>query len=253
MVKAGKIQKKSFFEVNSSLTSAKIQLYAASPQELNGKIVKIDLTRSLRGKSLELKLKVKAEGDKLNGEPTSLELAGSYIRRAFRKGADYVEDSFVAECKDNKVVIKPFMLTRNKVSREVRKAIRNTAKDYLLAYLKNRSSREIFTEIMTNKIQKELSLRLKKIYPLALCEIRMFYLLDSKAEVKMSEQKEASEARAGNKEKSEQNFSFDRQGTKQEFKKELRNESKHESKPESKKEKSEKIKGEKSEKVEKKE
>lgn len=241
MVKAGKIQKKSFFEVDSSLTSAKIQLYAASPQELNGKIVKIDLTRSLRGKSLELKLKVKAEGDKLNGEPVSLELAGSYIRRAFRKGADYVEDSFVAECKDNKVVIKPFMLTRNKVSREVRKAIRNTAKEYLLSYLKTRSSREIFTDIMTNKIQKELSLKLKKIYPLALCEIRMFYLLDSKAEAKISEQREASEAKAENKEKSEQNFAF----TKQEMKQELE--------PKSRKEKSEKVKSEKAEKVEKKE
>lgn len=180
MAKSGKIQKKVFFEVTSQLTAAKIHLYGASAQELNGKIVKIDLTRSLRGKSLELKLRVKAEGDKLSGEPISLELMGSYIRRAFRKGADYVEDSFIADCKDAKAIIKPFMLTRNKVSRAVRKRLRDVTKDYLLGYLKTRTTKEIFTEIMTNKIQKELSLKLKKVYPLALCEIRIFEVIDEK-------------------------------------------------------------------------
>ena len=31
----------------------------------------------------------------------------------------------------------------------------------------------MFEEILRNKIQKELSLKLKKIYPLSLCEIRV--------------------------------------------------------------------------------
>ena len=30
---------------------------------------------------------------------------------------------------------------------------------------------------MTNKLQKELSFKLKKIYPLALCEIRIFKIV----------------------------------------------------------------------------
>lgn len=183
MIKKGKIQKKSFFEVNSDITAAKIHLYASSAEELDGKIVKIDLTRSLRGKSIELRLKVRMKEKELIGEPIALELAGSYIRRAFRKGADYVEDSFVCDCKDVGVLIKPFMLTRNKVSRAVRRRIRTVAKDYLIGYLKNRAAKEIFTEIMTNKIQKELSLKLKKIYPLAMCEIRIFEILGSKDDV----------------------------------------------------------------------
>ena len=37
-----------------------------------------------------------------------------------------------------------------------------------------------FNEIITNKIQKELSLKIKKIYPLALCEIRRFEVLPVK-------------------------------------------------------------------------
>ncbi|MEI6850164.1 MAG: hypothetical protein WCK29_03925 [archaeon] len=177
MVKSNKIQKKVFFDVNSSLTNSKISLYAASAQELDGKFVRIDLTRSLRGKSLELKLKVKAEGEVLNSDPVSLELAGSFVRRMMRKGADYVEDSFVTESKDGKILIKPFLIARNKVSRAVRRNMRNTTKEHLIAHIKTRDSKELFNEIMNNKIQKELSFKLKKIYPLALCEIRMLEIV----------------------------------------------------------------------------
>jgi len=99
--------KKEFFEVVTPVTSTKISLYAAAPEELNGKVVTIDLTRSLRGKSFIMKMRVKAEGEKLTAEPMGLELAGSYIRRMFRKGADYVEDSFEMECRDGKAIIKP--------------------------------------------------------------------------------------------------------------------------------------------------
>lgn len=186
MVKSGKIQKKEFYEVKFDLTSSKIFLYASSAEQLNGKIVKMDLTRSLRGKSLELKVKVKLEDGVLKAEPTSIELAGSYIRRAFRKGADYVEDSFVVQCNDCRAIVKPFMLTRNKVSREVRRVLRDSSREFLINHIKNRSSKEMFNEIMTNKIQKELSLRLKKVYPLALCEIRLFEVLAKDSELKTS-------------------------------------------------------------------
>ncbi len=175
--KTQKIQKKEFFEVKVPMITTKVMLYASSPDELVGRIIKIDLTRSLRGKSLELRLKVKKEGNDLIGIPTEIELIGSFIRRMFRNGIDYVEDSFNAECKDMKVVIKPFMITRNKVSRSIRNELRNKARDFLAGRLKTRSANEIFTDITTNKLQKELSFKLKKIYPLALCEIRIFKIV----------------------------------------------------------------------------
>ncbi len=178
---ASKIVKKSFFEVKAPLTASKIALYGTSQEALHGSVVVLDLTRSLRGKSLVLKLKVKAEKGELTGEPVSLELAGSYVRRMMRKGTDYVEDSFTTSCKDSRVLIKPFMITRNRVSRAVMRTLRNTTRQHLEGYMKTRTTKEIFTEIMTNKIQKELSLKLKKVYPLALCEIRIFSLLEEKA------------------------------------------------------------------------
>jgi len=181
--KVKKAVKRSFFEVSAPLTSTKIALYAASADELVGKLIILDLTRSLRGKSLVLKLRVKKVGDKLEGEAISLELVGSFIRRMIRKGIDYVEDSFVAECKDGKAVVKPFMITRNKVSRAIRKSLRDSARKSLEAHFKTREIKELFSEIISNRIQKELSLKLKKIYPLALCEIRRFEVVEEKKQI----------------------------------------------------------------------
>lgn len=169
--------KKGFYEVKAPLVSAKISLYGAGAESFDGKIVKLDLSRSLKGKSFEFKLKITAKGDNLTAEPVSLNLVNSYIRRVMRKGTDYVEDSFVGECKDTKVKIKPFLITRRRVSRAVRRALRETSRKHLEGYLKTRSSKEIFSEIMANKLQKQLFAKLKKVYPLSLCEIRRFEIM----------------------------------------------------------------------------
>jgi ribosomal protein S3AE len=174
--KAKKGVKKAFFDIKAPITATKIQLYGASAEELNGKVVKLDLTRSLKGKNFELKLRVKNTPEGLEGEPISIELIGSYIRRTMRTGIDYVEDSFVAEMKDGKARVKPFMIARNKVSRAVRRELRNNSRKFLEEYMKARTVKEVFADITTNKVQKELFVKLKKVYPLAFCEIRVFEL-----------------------------------------------------------------------------
>ena len=162
--KTQKIQKKEFFEVKVPMITTKVMLYASSPDELVGRIIKIDLTRSLRGKSLELRLKVKKEGNDLIGIPTEIELIGSFIRRMFRNGIDYVEDSFNAECKDMKVVIKPFMITRNKVSRSIRNELRNKARDFLAGRLKTGAVSKIRlrADAPRRAIQAGLAVKFKK-------------------------------------------------------------------------------------------
>ena len=175
--------KKSFFEVKAPMTSTKISLYAPSAQALIGKTILLDLTRSLRGKNLVLRMKVIPDGEGLQAEPVMLELVGSYIRRMVRKGTDYVEDSFTIPCKDASVVVKPFLITRNKVSRAVRRELRNRAREHMTAHATTRTVKELFSELISNKIQKDLSLKLKKTYPLALCEIRFFGIAKQKQEV----------------------------------------------------------------------
>jgi len=178
--KSKKNVQKQFFEVKAPLTSAKVMLYAASTDELVGRTIKIDMSKNLRGKNLELTMKIRKEGDALEAHPTASRLLSSYMRRMMRKGTDYVEDSFVTKCKDCELVVKPFLITRKKVSRAVRNELRVTAQEHLKGTMTPKTSLELFSEIMTGKIQKELSLRLKKIYPLALCEIRVLEVVAKK-------------------------------------------------------------------------
>ena len=195
--KSKKNVRKKFHEIKVPLTASKVSLYGADAEDLEGRIVKIDLTRSLKGKGFELKFRVD-NGDKgLVGKPISSQLVQSYIRKAVRRSTDYVEDSFEAECRDCIVRVKPFLVTRNRVSRAVRQALRDTAKKHLIGYLKSRNAEEIFSEMMANKLQKGMSLKLKKIYPLALCEIRLFKILRDKEEAEESpEASEKTEAAA---------------------------------------------------------
>jgi len=92
-------------------------------------------------------------------------------------GISYVEDSFKAETLDSEVIIKPFLITRKKVSRAIKKTLRNSTKNWIVDYLKTKNDYDIFSEILSNQLQKALSIRLKKIYPLAICEIRIFQIL----------------------------------------------------------------------------
>lgn len=170
-------KKQRFFDVDIPILKKETQLYAYEQEEIEGRTIIYDLTRILRGKSVLLSLKVKIESGKATSSPREFVILPYFIRRMIRKGVSYVEDSFVTETKDAKVEIKPFLITRKKVSREVRKALRDKAKEEIILYLKSKTSEEVFEDLIQTRMQKPLSLKLKKIYPLSLCEIRMFKVI----------------------------------------------------------------------------
>ena len=166
-------RKKKFFDVEISAIGKTTQLQAYEIEEIEGRYIKYDLTRVLRGKGMEIQFKVILEGEKAIAEPTSVKLMPYYMKRIVRKGTNYVEDSFSTEAKNAKIKIKPFLITRRKVSRAVRKALREKCKEELVNYTKDKTTNQIFDDILKNKLQKNLSLSLKKIYPLSACEIRV--------------------------------------------------------------------------------
>ncbi len=167
-------RKKKFFDVEIPIIEKVTQSQAYALEDLEGRFIKYDLTRFLRGKSMLLTTKIKLEGDKAVAYPQKVMLMPYFLKRMVRKGTNYVEDSFFAPCKNVQVQIKPFLVTRRRVSRAVKKALRDKAKEELTNYVKDKESDEVFNDIIKNRIQKILSLKLKKIYPLALCEIRIF-------------------------------------------------------------------------------
>lgn len=165
-------KKKKFFDVEIPLINKETHIFAYEIQELEGKYIKYDLTRILRGKSILMQFKVQVKDNKALAYPKKAVVMPYFLRRMIRKGTDYVEDSFTVNCKDASLKVKPFLITRRKVSKKVRRGLREKAKQEITSYLKDKPSSRIFEDILKNKMQKDLSILLKKIYPLALCEIR---------------------------------------------------------------------------------
>ena len=166
-------RKKRFFDVNIPLIEKTTQIRDFELKDINGKFIKYDLTRALRGKSTEMSFKVKVNENIAEAYPIKMKLMPYFLKRMVRKGTNYVEDSFSTNCENAQLRIKPLLVTRRKVSRAVRKALREKCRQELIDYVKDKTSNEIFDDIIKNKLQKTLSLKLKKIYPLSLCEIRV--------------------------------------------------------------------------------
>ena len=189
-------RKKKFFDVEMPIINKQTQIFAYELTELEGKYIRYDLTRILRGKSILMQFRVQVKDNKAIALPRGAILMPYFLRRMIRKGTDYVEDSFIAECKDASLKIKPFLITRRKVSKRVRRGLREKAKQEIIKYLKDKSSQKIFEEILKNKMQKDLSILLKKIYPLALCEIKSIEIkkdLEVKVKEKPKEEKQEKE------------------------------------------------------------
>ena len=170
---AKKPKKKKFFDVEIPLIKDKTEILAYAPEDLQDKTIKIDMTRRLRGKSLDLVFKIQVEGEKAEAIPKKLRVLPFFIKHMLRKNISYIEDSIKTESKQSNIIVKPFLITRKKVSRAVRKTIRNSARNWIIDYIKTKTDIDLFADILDGKLQKPLSLKLKKIYPLSLCEIRM--------------------------------------------------------------------------------
>ncbi len=166
-------RKKRFFEVEIPLIKKEVPLQAYEIEELAGRNIKYDMTRLLRGKGAVLLAKVKLDGHKASANAIGLSVLSYYIKRMLRTGTNYVEDSFLAQSSDAVLRIKPFLVTRRKVSRAVRKALREKCKEEILEKVKSKTTEEIFEELIKGNFQKQLASALKKVYPLALCEIRV--------------------------------------------------------------------------------
>ena len=145
-----------------------------TPEELDKKTIKLDLSRKMRGRGIEVVFKIQNSDGKLIAFPKKIQLMKSYIQRMMRKRTNYVEDSFITPCKDARAIVKPFLITRKKVSRAVRKNLRNTAREFLVKYLEDKNYLDICDEILSGELQKTMLPKLKKVYPMSFSDIRIF-------------------------------------------------------------------------------
>ena len=165
--------KKKYFDVTLEVLNSSIPLLAYTPESLDKRIIRFDLTKILKGKNCEAKYLVHLKDKELFGEIIEFSIYPSFIKKMIGHNISIIEDSFSCPCKDSKLRIKPFLITRKRVHRSVRTELRNKSKEFLVATSENSSKEDFFKNTINGSIQKELSRVLKKIYPLAVSELRV--------------------------------------------------------------------------------
>jgi ribosomal protein S3AE len=193
------IRRKKFINVEIPLTKSNFEIIGNIPKDVEGNHITLDLTRQLKGKSVTALFEIQLKDEKPVAFPKKITLMPYFIRRMIRKKISYVEDSFITPTQNSMIRIKPFLITRNKVSRVVRKALRNRCKNWIEDYVSQKTDEELFKEILSNRLQKPLSLSLKKTYPLSLCEIRILEIKRPLKEDEIPELKEIQEPVASKK------------------------------------------------------
>lgn len=170
------------YGVNLNLLNREVtNIFAKEPERFIGKTVTVDLASITKGKLGELKGIIKEfKGDAFFADAKEIKFYDSFIKRFVRRRITKIDDSFLVETKDDKKLrIKPVLITRKRVKGSVETALRKETRKFLSKLSKSLTSDELFKAILVGDVQKKLSKKLKKIYPLSFCEIRRI-LIDKK-------------------------------------------------------------------------
>lgn len=180
-VRALKKAKKKWVKISSQKQFFKGQeigeSYTANPTNMIGKVLKVNLmtlTGDPKKQSFNARFKItNSEDTGATADFIGYRMANSQVKRLVRRATKKIEDSFVIETKDKvKIRIKPLLLTKNITNKSVLTALRKKSREFIGERFKATDYSAIVSEILVGKLQKDLRLSLKKIYPTNVVEIK---------------------------------------------------------------------------------
>jgi small subunit ribosomal protein S3Ae len=152
--------------------------YLEDTSNVVGRTVKVSLmqiTGDIKNQNAEVKFQITgAKENKLETKIIGYYFSAATIRRFMRRHTSRVDDALVLLTQDGvKIRIKPFALTKSKVTKSVEYTLRLTMKEELMNMVKKTPYEALFSAVLKYQIQKELREKLNKIYPIKNMEIRM--------------------------------------------------------------------------------
>lgn len=174
-------QKKIWYQILSSKEFRNLPIgetFSLEPNMLVGRVVKVNLahlTNNMRNQSLEVEFEITdVKGTQANTKIKQYRLMPSNVKRIVRVGRSKIEDSFVLNTKDGvKVLVKPLLITTNLVQKNLASVLRASTKEYLEDLFKKTEFSSIINLLIPGRLQSNLRTNVKKIYPLAACQIRV--------------------------------------------------------------------------------
>lgn len=149
-----------------------------SSKDLMGKTLHLNLmtlTNDPKKQGVTLVFKVTSvDGDTGQAELMGYRLSTAHVKRVVRKAIRRLDDSFTLVSKDNiTFVVKPLLIARYRTNKGLGTALRKRAREVFAQVFQRMKSDEIFMYAISNRLQMDVKNDLKKIYPIAVSEIRV--------------------------------------------------------------------------------
>jgi len=171
-------------------------IYLREPSAMKGRNLKVNLfniSGDIKKQNVNINFRIK---DYIDGkgitEFIGYEISSSTIRRWVRHDISRVDDSFVLKTKDNIFVrVKPLVITHTKAHNPVKTKIRMISRSLLKSIINKNNLNDIFEQLISYKIQKNLKSNVSTVHPIKTALIRMLEVTNEKKETPIAEMNEA--------------------------------------------------------------
>ena len=152
------------------------------PEVLVGRCIDVSLMVVIgdpQKQNIHVKFKItRIDNGVAHTELLAYRLMPTAAKRLMRRNKDKIDDSFVLETSDKKIVrIKPIVVLRNKTTGSVLTAMRMLVRAHLARKISKIPAEKLFTEIIGKQLQREAQKILRRLYPVGICEIRSLELI----------------------------------------------------------------------------
>ena len=195
--------KKKFYQIIAPELFNKQEIGEVPLYEINdalGRTIEVNLlalTNDPKRQNTNIHFRISGnDGQRLMTEVTGYKIAANSVRRMMKRKKIRIDDSIVVKTNDNRAVrIKPFLITAGFARSAALRGLSKNLRDVLTKNAAKLSYDSLIKDIISRKFQSELREQLKKIYPLAVCEIRSMEI--EKEKKGLMEQKKKKKERRG--------------------------------------------------------
>ena len=179
-VSTKKVKKKKWFPVIApTFLSSKVlgESLLAESSEMKGRFMTMNLmniTGDPKKQTVNLQFRIKnvREGQGIT-EVIKYELLSSAVKRLIRRGRSKVDDSFIINTAEGKIIIKTLTITNGTVFKSIQNKLRMTIRGILKEVIPKNSFEKNVEELLRGAIQKDVKNKLSKITPMRTFNVRV--------------------------------------------------------------------------------
>ena len=191
-----KVKKKKWYSIIASKNFNERVLgesYVSDPAKLQHKVVTANLstiTQNMRDQNINLTFIInKVEDNKGYTELIKYKILDGFIKRFVRRDKSKIADSFITKDKnENRIRIKPLIITHNNATKAQQKLIRKQAKEFIKEMMKNNTIDSAVTSLIRKEFQRTLKKKLEKVMPIRYAEVRFLGFDNLKIKVAKKEE-----------------------------------------------------------------